>query len=38
VITELYIAIRYGGIVPNQDEVERIRQVWLELEKKWQEI
>ncbi len=37
-ITELYIAIRYGGIVPNRDEVERIHQVWLGLEKKWQQI
>lgn len=34
-ITDMYTAIRYGDIVPDEAEVGRIRQEWGELERQW---
>ncbi len=33
-ITEAYTAIRYGGYIPDEAEVARVRQQWAELEQK----
>ncbi|MFL5628580.1 MAG: DUF4129 domain-containing protein [Ktedonobacteraceae bacterium] len=37
VVTEAYTAIRYGGMVPDEAEVARVRQEWTQLEQKWRE-
>lgn len=37
-ITDVYTAIRYGDIVPDEAEVGRIRQEWSELEQQWSEV
>lgn len=37
VVTEAYTAARYGGIVPDEAEVARIRREWATLEQKWRE-
>ncbi len=37
VVTEAYIATRYGGIVPGEAEVAHIQQEWAALEQKWRE-
>src|SRR5579883_93214 len=34
IITEAYTATRYGGHIPDDSEVARVRQQWLELEQK----
>jgi hypothetical protein len=36
-VTEVYTATRYGGAVPDEAEVARVRQEWTELEQKWRE-
>lgn len=36
-ITDMYTAIRYGDIVPDEAEVARVRRVWGELERQWSE-
>ena len=36
-VTDAYTATRYGGIVPNEAEVTRVRQEWTTLEQKWRE-
>ncbi len=34
-ITETYTAMRYGDVVPDEADVERVRQEWRELERQW---
>jgi len=34
-VTDVYTAIRYGDIVPDEAEVARVRQAWLALEQQW---
>ncbi len=34
-ITEVYTATRYGDVVPDEDDVVRVRNSWTELEQKW---
>ncbi len=34
VVTEAYTAIRYGRVVPSEDEVTRIQQTWQQLQRK----
>jgi hypothetical protein len=36
-LTEIYIATRYGSIVPDQSEVARVQQAWAALQREWQE-
>jgi Domain of unknown function (DUF4129) len=36
-VTEVYTATRYGGAVPDEAEVARVRQEWTQLEQKWRE-
>ena len=33
-VTDVYTAIRYGGKVPDETEVERVQQVWAQLQQK----
>jgi len=35
-ITEMYVAVRYGGYVPDQTETPRVRNLWSQLERDWQ--
>lgn len=35
-ITELYVAARYGGYEPGETEIERLRDLWSQLERDWQ--
>jgi hypothetical protein len=34
VVTEVYTATRYGEVVPDEDEVDRVRQMWMNLQQK----
>jgi hypothetical protein len=35
-LTSAYVMVRYGGHEPEEDELQRARQSWSELEQKWQ--
>ena len=35
VITEVYALTRYGGGVPNEAQLEFVRNMWVELDQKW---
>ena len=37
-VTQAYNATRYGGVVPDEAEVVRVRQEWGVLEQKWREV
>jgi hypothetical protein len=37
-VTQAYNATRYGGVVPDEAEVVRVRQEWNVLEQKWREV
>lgn len=37
-ITRAYLETRYGGAVPDSDEVARVRQEWLTVEQQWRNV
>lgn len=37
VITETYMLVRYGGVIPRQEEIAQIKGAWRELDQKWKQ-